>query len=100
MRAASRPDIRKGIWRSTRDVAEQIHARLESREPDAASLLVPGIADRVRGMRFINDRKAHLGRNMERTFDLHSCSLARQHAAVKGGSTRHFDTVSLTSDPR
>src|SRR6202041_179061 len=36
-----------------RDVAEQIHARLESREPDPASLLVPGIADGVRGMRFI-----------------------------------------------
>jgi hypothetical protein len=36
-----------------RDVAEQIHARLEAREPDPASLLVPGIADGVRGMRFI-----------------------------------------------
>jgi predicted dehydrogenase len=36
-----------------RDVAEQIHARLETREPDPASLLVPGIADGVRGMRFI-----------------------------------------------
>jgi predicted dehydrogenase len=35
------------------DVAEQIHARLEAREPDPASLLVPGIADGVRGMRFI-----------------------------------------------
>ena len=35
------------------DVAEQIRARLESREPDPASLLVPGIADGVRGMRFI-----------------------------------------------
>jgi hypothetical protein len=34
-------------------VAEQIHARLESREPDPARLLVPGIADGVRGMRFI-----------------------------------------------
>ena len=36
-----------------RDVAEQISARLERREPDPASLLVPGIADGVRGMRFI-----------------------------------------------
>jgi hypothetical protein len=36
-----------------RDVAEQIRARLETREPDPASLLVPGIADGVRGMRFI-----------------------------------------------
>jgi hypothetical protein len=34
-------------------VAEQIGARLETREPDPASLLVPGIADGVRGMRFI-----------------------------------------------
>jgi hypothetical protein len=33
-----------------RDVAEQIQARLETREPDPASLLVPGIADEVRGM--------------------------------------------------
>jgi len=36
-----------------RDVAEQIGARLESRNPDPASLLVPGIADGLRGMRFI-----------------------------------------------
>ena len=36
-----------------RDVAEQIGARLETRKPDPASLLVPGIADGVRGMRFI-----------------------------------------------
>ena len=36
-----------------RDVAEQIRARLETRDPDPASLLVPGIADGVRGMRFI-----------------------------------------------
>jgi hypothetical protein len=33
--------------------ATQIGARLENREPDPASLLVPGIADGVRGMRFI-----------------------------------------------
>jgi predicted dehydrogenase len=37
-----------------RDVAEQIGARRESREPDPASLLVPGIAEGVRGMRFID----------------------------------------------
>ncbi len=36
-----------------RDVAEQIHARIEQRAPDPASLLVPGIADGLRGMRFI-----------------------------------------------
>ena len=36
-----------------RDVAEQILARREGREPQAASLLVPGIAEGVRGMRFI-----------------------------------------------
>ncbi len=36
-----------------RDIAEQITARLESRAPDAASLLVPGIEAGVRGMRFI-----------------------------------------------
>ena len=36
-----------------RDLAEQITARLEHRAPDPASLLVPGIAEGVRGMRFI-----------------------------------------------
>ena len=36
-----------------RDLAEQITARLEGRAPDPASLLVPGIAEGVRGMRFI-----------------------------------------------
>jgi hypothetical protein len=36
-----------------RGVAEQVGARLENRPPDPASLLVPGIADGVRGMRFI-----------------------------------------------
>jgi hypothetical protein len=36
-----------------RDVAEQIIAKREAREPDAACLLVPGILDGVRGMRFI-----------------------------------------------
>jgi predicted dehydrogenase len=36
-----------------RDVAEQIVARAEGRAPDPASLLVPGIATGLRGMRFI-----------------------------------------------
>jgi predicted dehydrogenase len=36
-----------------RDLAEQITARVEHRSPDPASLLVPGIAEGVRGMRFI-----------------------------------------------
>ncbi len=36
-----------------RDLAEQITARLEHRAPDPASLLVPGIAEGVRGMKFI-----------------------------------------------
>jgi predicted dehydrogenase len=36
-----------------RDIAEQIVARREGRKPDPASLLVPGIEDGVRGMRFI-----------------------------------------------
>jgi predicted dehydrogenase len=36
-----------------RDLAEQIDARLSGRAPDPACLLVPGIAEGVRGMRFI-----------------------------------------------
>ena len=36
-----------------RDLAEQITARRAGRAPDPASLLVPGIAEGVRGMRFI-----------------------------------------------
>jgi predicted dehydrogenase len=36
-----------------RDLAEQIGAGLEGRQADPASLLVPGIAEGVRGMRFI-----------------------------------------------
>jgi predicted dehydrogenase len=36
------------------DVAEQIAARIEGREPDPACLLVPGVADGVRGVRFIS----------------------------------------------
>jgi predicted dehydrogenase len=35
------------------DLAEQIHARLENREPDVAAMLVPGIRDGVDGLRFI-----------------------------------------------
>lgn len=37
-----------------RDLAERISARIERRRPDAASLLVPGIAEGVSGMRFID----------------------------------------------
>ena len=36
------------------DLAERISARIEHRRPDAASLLVPGIAEGVSGMRFID----------------------------------------------
>ena len=36
------------------DLAEQISADIERRRPDAASLLVPGIAEGVAGMRFID----------------------------------------------
>jgi predicted dehydrogenase len=36
-----------------RDLAEQIDAHKAGRAPDPASLLVPGIAEGVRGMRFI-----------------------------------------------
>jgi predicted dehydrogenase len=36
-----------------RDLAEQITARIEGRAPSPASLLVPGIEDGLRGMRFI-----------------------------------------------
>jgi predicted dehydrogenase len=35
------------------DLAEQIHARLENRQPDVAAMLVPGIQDGVDGLRFI-----------------------------------------------
>jgi predicted dehydrogenase len=35
------------------DLAEQIHARLENREPDVTAMLVPGIRDGVDGLRFI-----------------------------------------------
>ena len=36
-----------------RDLAEQITAHRQGRAPDPASLLVPGIAEGVRGMRYI-----------------------------------------------
>ena len=36
-----------------RDIADQITAHIEKRKPDPASLLVPGIVEGVRGMRFI-----------------------------------------------
>jgi predicted dehydrogenase len=35
------------------DLAEQMHARLEHRQPDVAAMLVPGIQDGVDGLRFI-----------------------------------------------
>jgi predicted dehydrogenase len=37
-----------------RDLADQITARIDGRAPDPASLLVPGIADGLRGMRFLD----------------------------------------------
>ena len=36
------------------DVAEQIAARIEGREPDPAALLVPTVADGLRGVQFIS----------------------------------------------
>ena len=43
----------EGFAQLYRDFAEQIAARWESRDPDPACLLVPGINEGVRGMRFI-----------------------------------------------
>jgi predicted dehydrogenase len=43
----------EGFAQLYRDLAEQITARLEGRAPDPASLLVPGLEDGLRGMRFI-----------------------------------------------
>ena len=37
-----------------KDFAEQVHARMEGRDADPACLLVPGIEDGLRGMRFID----------------------------------------------
>ncbi len=36
-----------------RDVAERVAARIEGREPDPAALLVPGVDEGVRGVRFL-----------------------------------------------
>ena len=43
----------EGFAQLYRDLAEQITARIDKREPDQAALLVPGIEDGLRGMRFI-----------------------------------------------
>jgi predicted dehydrogenase len=44
----------EGFAQIYRDVAEQVAAFIEGREPDPASLLVPTVADGVRGVRFIS----------------------------------------------
>jgi predicted dehydrogenase len=43
----------EGFAQLYRDLAEQISARIDGRAPDPASLLVPGIEEGLRGMRFI-----------------------------------------------
>ncbi|OJY36503.1 MAG: oxidoreductase [Rhizobiales bacterium 65-9] len=43
----------EGFAQIYRDLAEQIAARIDRRPPDPASLLTPGLAEGVRGMRFI-----------------------------------------------
>ncbi len=43
----------EGFAQLYKDLAEQITARIDGRAPDAAALLVPGIEDGLRGMRFI-----------------------------------------------
>jgi predicted dehydrogenase len=43
----------EGFAQLYRDLAEQITARIEGRAPDPANLLVPGIEEGLRGMRFI-----------------------------------------------
>jgi len=43
----------EGFAQLYRDVAEQLHARLEGRAPDPLACWVPGIDDGVRGMKFI-----------------------------------------------
>ena len=43
----------EGFAQLYRDTAEQISARIEGRAPDPACLLVPGLEDGLRGMRFI-----------------------------------------------
>jgi predicted dehydrogenase len=44
----------EGFTQLYTDLAEQIAARMERRKPDPASLLVPGIAEGMAGMRFID----------------------------------------------
>jgi hypothetical protein len=36
------------------DVAEQITAKLEGRDPDSCALLIPGVRDGLAGIRFVN----------------------------------------------
>src|SRR5271155_4967396 len=43
----------EGFTQLYTDLAEQIHARLEKRQPNPAALLVPGIREGVEGLRFI-----------------------------------------------
>ncbi|MGG5819520.1 Gfo/Idh/MocA family protein [Falsiroseomonas sp. HW251] len=43
----------EGFAQLYRDLAEQISARIDGRDPDPTCLLVPGIAEGLRGMRFI-----------------------------------------------
>jgi hypothetical protein len=43
----------EGFAQLYNDLAEQIRARMEERQPDTAALLVPSIQDGVAGMRFI-----------------------------------------------
>jgi predicted dehydrogenase len=43
----------EGFTQLYTDLAEQIHARLEKRQPNPAALLVPGIQEGVDGLRFI-----------------------------------------------
>jgi len=43
----------EGFTQLYTDLAEQIHARLEKRQPKPAALLVPGIQEGVEGLRFI-----------------------------------------------
>ena len=60
MPRAFRPGIRKAIWRPSRSCTatspNRSTARKAGRAPDPASLLVPGIEEGVRGMRFITRR--------------------------------------------
>jgi predicted dehydrogenase len=53
----------EGFAQLYRDIAEQIAARLEHRSADPACLLVPGAAEGLRGMRFIEAALASNGAN-------------------------------------